>query len=263
MPLNWIDVTLLSFNVLLLLERVQLSWFPRCVPGPELAIALKGNPIVEWYLRHKCPELEEWLNKVVSTNTSNCDPSLDEIRRAEIAVMQSLNDLLVYAVDPAAYDAQPFHNWDSEELLSLSDYSGKTVIDVGAGTGRLTLTVAAVAAQVFAVEPVSNLRAYLRERATVKGLGNVYPVDGLITQIPFPDHFADITMGGHVFGDQPEKEYRELLRVTKHEGIIVLCPGNIDQDNSVHDFLVSHRFEWSKFEEPKDGTKRKYWTTVG
>ena len=32
MPVNWIDVTVLSFNTLLLLERVQLSWFPGWLP---------------------------------------------------------------------------------------------------------------------------------------------------------------------------------------------------------------------------------------
>lgn len=136
------------------------------------------------------------------------------------------------------------------------------MIDVGAGTGRLTLTVAPMAAHVFAVEPVSNLRIYLKAQATGKGLRNVFPVDGLITEIPFPDQFADITMGGHVFGDHPEEECRELLRVTKLGGMVILCPGNDDQDNTVHRFLVSQGFEWSRFEEPVDGTKRKYWKTM-
>ena len=66
-------------------------------------------------------------------------------------------------------------------------------------------------------------------------------------------------MGGHVFGDQPEAEYRELLRVTRQGGMIILCPGNSDLDNDRHRFLMDRGFEWSRFEEPRDGVKRKYW----
>ena len=40
MAVHWIDVTTLSFNVLLLLERVQISWFPGWLPEQDLAIAL-------------------------------------------------------------------------------------------------------------------------------------------------------------------------------------------------------------------------------
>jgi calcineurin-like phosphoesterase family protein len=69
-------------------------------------------------------------------------------------------------------------------------------------------------------------------------------------------------MAGHVFGEQPEKEYQEMLRVTKLGGMIILCPGNNDNDNSTHDFLISNDFEWSRFEEPSDGMKRKYWKTL-
>ncbi len=185
------------------------------------------------------------------------DPVL--IRQAEVDVLASMTDLMVYAVDPAIYDAQPFLNWDLQELLSLADFSGKTVIDVGAGTGRLALAVAGLAATVFAIEPVANLRTYLKRKALRQGIRNVYPVDGLITDIPFPDYFADITMAGHVFGDAPEAEYHELLRVTKPEGMLILCPGNSDKDNAVHDFLVGQGFNWSRFEEPRDGWKRKYW----
>ena len=115
---------------------------------------------------------------------------------------------------------------------------------------------------VFAVEPVANLRFYLKAKARRMGWVNVYPVDGLITDIPFPGKFADVTMGGHVFGEHPEQEYQEMARVTRPGGMIILCPGNDDRDDDTHHLLVSEGCHWSRFEEPRDGMKRKYWKTV-
>ena len=262
MSVNWMDVTSLPFNTLLLLERVQLGWFPGWAPETDLAIALRANPVVEWYLRHKCPQLNQWLDQVMTELPEIPLTDAEGIRQAEVAVLEAITDLLVYAVDPAVYDAQPFLGWDSNELTSLVDFTGKTVIDVGAGTGKLALLAAEVAEAVFAVEPVANLRYYLKAKAQRRGLINVYPVDGLITDIPFPGEFADVTMGGHVFGDHPEQEHQEMARVTKPGGMIILCPGNDDRDNDRHRFLVSEGFHWSRFEEPEDGMKRKYWKAV-
>jgi len=257
MPKEWMDVSHLSFLTILLLERVQLSWFPGWLPEDKLAIALKANPAVEWYLRHKCPELKDWLDRVMAAGQTTSDPAA--VRQAEIDILASITDFLVYVTDPAIYDTQPFLNWDSNELLCLADFSGKTVIDVGAGTGRLAFSVVDMAAAVFAVEPVANLRSYMKQKSTRLGIRNVYPVDGLITDIPFPNRFADIVMGGHVFGDDPEAEHAEMLRATKHGGMIILCPGNSDDNNDMHSFLVAQGFAWSRFEEPQEGWKRKYW----
>ncbi len=255
MPLNWLDVNILSFNSLLLLESVQISWFPAFKPPqPELATALRAHPAVEWFLRHKCPAVAPWLDELLAKNPQN----LPDLREAETAVLRTFEDLLVYAHDPAIYDAQPFLGWDSSELTRLADFAGKTVIDVGAGTGRLAF-LATDAHAVFAVEPVENLRSYMRRKAVERGLRNLFPVDGLITAIPFPDGFADITMGGHVFGEDPAQEYAEMRRVTRPGGQIILCPGNGDRDDDIHRFLLEHGFDWSRFEEPRDGWKRKYW----
>ena len=259
-PLDWLDVTDLSFNSLLLLERVQLSWFPGWVPERELGTALRANPVVEWYLRHKCPELGAWLDGVMSAAPTSND--VDSVRDAEETVMRSINDLLVYVVDPASYDARPFLEWDSRELTELVDFTGKTVIDVGSGTGRLALVAAPTAVAVFAVEPVGNLRRFLAEKARRQGFSNVYPADGLVTDVPFPNGFADVTMGGHVFGDDPQAEIREVLRVTKPGGTVIACPGNNDVDNETHRVFLAHGFDWSRFDEPEDGTKRKYWKRV-
>lgn len=258
MPLDWIDVRPLSFNSLLLLERVQLSWLPGWLPERELAIALRANPAVAWYMRHKCPEIAEWVDQV-EAQLGEETFSGDEIRDAEEKIMAAINDLLVYVVDPTRYDAQPFLGWDSAELTELLEWEGKRVIDVGSGTGRLALTIAPLAAEVFAVEPVANLRRYIAEKARRQGLNNVYTVDGIITDIPFPDQFADVTMGGHVFGDDPTEELDELCRVTRPDGWVVLCPGNNDRDDDIHALLVERGCAWSRFEEPEDGIKRKYW----
>lgn len=262
MPVNWIDVTDLSFNTLLLLERVQISWFPGWLPDEELAIALHANPAVEWYLRHKCSEIVPWLDNLLAAQASAPAPSTERIRQAETNILKRINDLVVYAVDPVIYDAQPFLGWDSNELRSVTDYSGKIVIDIGSGTGRLAFVAAEQACAVFAVEPVGNLRSYIKQKARSHHLSNVFPVDGIITDLPFPDGFADISMGGHVFGDRPEEEYTEMKRVTKPGGMLILCPGTSINETKAHEYLVSQGFSWSVFEEPRDGTKRKYWKYV-
>jgi SAM-dependent methyltransferase len=261
MPVNWIDVSNLSFNVLLLLEREQLAWLPGWLPESELALALRVNPAVEWYLRHKNPALDTWVDQVLPQ--ANPDATRQQIREAEETILRSINDLVVYAVNPQIYADQPFLRWDSTELSGLTDFRDRTVADVGSGTGRLTFIAAEEAAHaVFAVEPVGNLRIFVKEEARKRGLTNVYTMDGLITDLPFPDDFIDIVMGGHVFGDHPEAEHAEMVRVAKPGGMVILCPGNNDQDEGWHPFLIEKGFEWSRFEEPGDGIKRKYWKIV-
>lgn len=260
MPLDWIDISDLTFNTLLLLEREQLAWLPGWLPEPELAIALKANPAVAWFFKNKNPKLEAWVDSVLLKAAP--DPTPEKIRAAEEAILRSMNDLVCYAVDPGIYDQMPGLGWDSTELSSLTDFRGKTVVDIGAGTGRLAFVAAeACAHAVFAVEPVGNLRVFIKEKAHKSGLSNIYTMDGLITELPFPDQFIDIVMGGHVFGDAPGAEYAEMARVTRSGGMIILCPGNNDTDGDRHPFLVEQGFEWSRFEEPGDGMKRKYWKT--
>jgi SAM-dependent methyltransferase len=260
MPLDWIDTAQLSFNSLLLMEREQIRWFPGWLPESELSLALHANLAVEWYLRHKCPEVAPWLDRVMALSTPSGDRGA--IYAAEQSVLRSIEDLLVYALDPSIYDALPFLGWDDFELTGLVDFAGKIVLDIGSGTGRLGLIAAEGGALVFPVEPVGNLRRYLKEKTLRLGHREVYPVDGLITAIPFPDGFADVTMGGHVFGDAPEAECDELERVTRKGGMVILCPGNNDVDNPAHRLLLERGYRWSRFEEPGDGWKRKYWKTI-
>ncbi len=260
--LDWMDVSDLSFNALLLLEKMHLDYLPKMdIPREELAVALKGNPAVEWYLRNKTAGLNSWLDAVKEENAGSA-PTRERIRQAEIEVLENMNDWLVYVVNPEKYDQQSFLAWDSRELREIADFQNKRVLDLGAGTGRLTLVAAQEAAEVFAVEPVTSLREYLKKKSRDRGYSNIYVVDGLIEAIPFPGNFADIIMGGHVFGEYCLQEYREMLRVVKPGGKLVLCPGNNDCDNEIHEFLVSRGFQWSSFLEPGDGEKRKYWKTV-
>jgi SAM-dependent methyltransferase len=243
---------------------VQISWLPDWFNGrqDDLALALRANPTVAWYLGAKCPTVRPWLDALQQRAAALPPASSQDVRQAELNILDSMQDLLVYALDPAVYDAQPFLSWDDRELTSLVNFSGKTVLDIGAGTGRLALVAARTARLVYAVEPVENLRRYLREKARAQGFTNLYAVDGILTDLPFPAGFADVVLGGHVYGDQPEAEITEVLRVTRRGGMVIFCPGNRDVNNPAHACLVSLGFHWSRFEEPRDGSMRKYWKTV-
>jgi SAM-dependent methyltransferase len=258
MPLGWLDVSDIPFDAVALLERFQLRLLvARNEIRESLAVALRHNSSVTYCLRSKCPEISDRIDELLDGAP---DPSAGSfVREQERVILDSMQDWLLYLLDPAAYDALPFLGWDSQELLGLTDFRNKTVLDIGAGTGRLAFAVSPLARAVYACEPVGSLRDYVREKAENLSQANVYAVDGLITKIPFPDDSFDITMGAHVFGDEPVREHAEMARVTKPGGMLIHCPGNNDTDNERHAFLIEKGYAWARFEQPTDGTKRKYW----
>lgn len=255
---NWKkDIGEQPIDTMLLFEERQLLYLPEHGKDRELALVFRTRPHISWFIKNKAPELRKWVDDLIANYKVEDIP--DDMEAIERELICSMEDWVVYVTTPDDYHNQPFVNWDEEELTDLTDYSGKTVVDIGSGTGKLAFAVAHLSKHAYCIEPVHNLRKYLRNRAKREDLANVYVVDGLLEDIPLHDGFADIAMCGHVFGDFPETELNELERITKKGGLVVLCPGNVDKDNEIHDFLIEKGYEWSRFLEPDDGYKRKYW----
>ena len=259
--LGWLDVSKIDFNALLLFEPLHVRFISQRDPDENMGTALAAHPAVQWYLIQTYPPVKSFIEKCLALAKER--PSAEELRQAETAVLDSMHDWLIYVLDPAQYDQLEFLGWEDVSLLGMADFRGKIVLDVGSGTGRLAFTVAPEAQVVFAVEPVANLRRFLWKKREQLGFSNVFPVDGAMEQLPFPDSFADIIMSGHVFGDNFDAEYFEMYRVVQDGGLILLHPGtNANSENAAHEYLAGKGFEFDTFEEPGDGLKRKYWKTI-
>lgn len=259
--LGWLDVSHIDFNALLLLEPLHLRYLSERTPGETMGTALAAHPAVQWYMIQTYPPVKGYLEACLALAKAN--PSAEELRQAEIAILDSMHDWLIYVLDPSRYDCLEFLAWDDSSLLGMADFKEKIVLDIGSGTGRLAFTVAPEAQVVYAVEPVANLRRFLWNKKKLLGVENVYPIDGTMEQIPFPTNFADIIMSGHVFGDDFDAEYQEMFRVVQDGGLILLHPGtNANSENPAHQYLLDQGFMFDTFEEPGDGLKRKYWKTI-
>ena len=64
------------------------------------------------------------------------------------------------------------HRATAREIAILGVQPGETVLDMGAGTGRLAVPVARTAAHVTALDPSEGMLAILRERMAAEGLTN-------------------------------------------------------------------------------------------
>src|SRR5207237_9000996 len=79
-----------------------------------------------------------------------------------------------------------------------------TVLDVGAGSGRLTLPCAARAAEVLALEPAAGLRRELAAKLQRCGIANVRIIAGSDQAIPLPAGSVDVTVSCGDFGADRE-----------------------------------------------------------
>ena len=254
----------LEVEDLFLLESFQLSYLPGWIPEGPFSNVLYAYPAIRRHLTKKCPEIADFISKVMEDNKpATC---AEEVKKAEDELIWTIADLLVYNKCPDVYDSLEFHQWDFNEIMEITPLDEKVVVEGGAGTGKVTFRIAKYAHQVFAVEPVSRLRQYLRDKIASEGWENVFVMDGFLHSIPLPDNFADVLITSHALGWHLEKELPEFERITKPGGFIIHCPGTAlssGDDDPTHLALVSPKFGYrmSIYKEP-DGPKRKYWKKI-
>ena len=241
-----------------LLETFQLGYLPGWVPEAELASMLRVHPGIDAFMRKRNPDITDFLDRVLLENPCIGDGVDTAVQR----VLWTIADMLVYGKCPEVYDSLAFHGWDFGEILSIVSLEGATVLDAGAGTGRVAFEAALHAADVYAVEPVGRLRDFIRRKAGKRGYSNVHVTDGFLHSLPFSDGFFDVLITSHAIGWQLEEELPEMERVVCPGGFVIHCPGTLASEGSTGNHMVltspSWNYNYSVYEEA-DGSKRKYW----
>jgi SAM-dependent methyltransferase len=123
---------------------------------------------------------------------------------------------LVYELEPELWDAvsqaEPIH----PALLALLEIDGRRVLEVAAGSGRLTGYLCPRAAELVCVEPSSGLRRILVSRCPSADVRS-----GFFNALPIVDGWAELTVCCASFQPDPDAVV-ELERATKPGGVLAL-----------------------------------------
>ena len=96
------------------------------------------------------------------------------------------------------------------------------VVDVGAGTGLLTLAVAPQVKDVWAIDISPPMCEYLRTKASSAGLENVRVATASAVSLPLVDESADLVLSNYCFHHLSDADKRvalaEVFRVLKPGG---------------------------------------------
>lgn len=135
--------------------------------------------------------------------------------------------------------ARPSYPPDAVEwLVSRTGLGpGRTVADVGAGTGKLTRLLVGSGARVVAVEPVAEMRALIE---------GAEAVDGTAEELPFPDGSIDVVTVAQAFHwFDHARALPEIHRVLRPGGWLALVWNMRDLENplqrGVEDLLRPYR----------------------
>ena len=117
---------------------------------------------------------------------------------------------------PAADDYDRLRpQYPPEALRWALGERGLRVVDLGAGTGILTRTVAALGHEVIPVEPDARMRTRLEQASP-----QLTALDGRAEQIPLPDGSVDAVVAGQAYHwFDPEPAHAEIARVLRPGGV--------------------------------------------
>jgi SAM-dependent methyltransferase len=230
------------------------------VPQREFAAVLWANAAIKRFLITKHPPIADFIEDVLAhfgpaANQRELDAFSDKL-------VWEIADQFIYVKRPDIYDERVDHGWDFDEVTANILLDQKVVIDAGAGTGWVAFAAAQTAHLVFAVEPNTSLRQFIREKAARIGATNLYAIDGFLHTIPLPDGFADVLITSNAIGWQLADELPEIERVVKRGGYAIHLCASLDnaEDTPFHNGLTSPKwqYEFARYEET-DGWKIKYW----
>jgi SAM-dependent methyltransferase len=135
-----------------------------------------------------------------------------------------------FGLVPEAYErGRPEYPAAAVEVLvdRLGLGHGVRVLDLAAGTGKLTRALLATGAAVVAVEPVAEMRALLPD--------GIEALDGVAEAIPLPDEDVDaITCGQAFHWFRAEEALPEMRRVLRRGGGLALVANTRDETDELH-----------------------------
>lgn len=127
-----------------------------------------------------------------------------------------------FAAGADAYErGRPTYATESIDRLvaELGIEPGKRVLDLAAGTGKLTRQIAPAGAEIVAVEPIDEMRARL-----VASMPGIEAIAGTAEDIPLPNHSVDAVVVGQAFhwfdGIRAVSEIRRVLKPGGAVGMI-------------------------------------------
>ena len=108
------------------------------------------------------------------------------------------------------------------------------VVDVAAGTGKLTRTLAQIAGTLVAVEPDSVLRAVLHRQ-----LPDVTVLDGTAEELPLETASGDVACAGQAFHwFDLDRALDELARVLRPRGITIAAWNSPPEAGTWYDAVI-------------------------
>lgn len=141
-------------------------------------------------------------------------------------------------------------------MQDVASWSGRTVLDIGCGTGFHLPWFASTAAAVVGVEPHGDLAALARRRT--RRLPNVTVHQGTAQSLPLPDASVDVVHArwAYFFGPGCEPGLAELDRVVRRGGTAFV----IDNDPTRSTFGAWFR---RGYPEVDPVAVERFWSTRG
>ncbi|GAA3815558.1 class I SAM-dependent methyltransferase [Nocardioides panacisoli] len=142
-------------------------------------------------------------------------------------------------------------------MEARADWAGRTVLDLGCGTGFHLPRFAETAARAIGVEPHPDLLRLAARRT--RSLDNVTLLAGAAQDLPLPDASVDVVHArwAYFFGPGCEPGLAELDRVLRRGGVALV----IDNDGSRSTFGAWFRRGYAHLPAPAE--IERFWTTRG
>lgn len=140
---------------------------------------------------------------------------------------------LLYRLEPDLYERLVAAERLHPQVLAWLPRGVERIVEVGAGTGRLTLELVDRADEVVAIEPAAPLRAILeRKLARVPHGNRVRVIDGFFDRLPVADEFADLVVACSAMtpaaGHGGDTGLAEMERVCRPGGsVVIVWPNEI------------------------------------
>jgi SAM-dependent methyltransferase len=144
-------------------------------------------------------------------------------------------------------------------MHDLAPWDGRTLVDLGCGTGFRLPRYAETAATVIGVEPDPDLCAAAAAR--VAALPNVSVLAGSTAHLPMPDESADVVHAhfSYFLGGAAQAALREVMWVLRRDGALVV----VDNDYAEGEFADLLRRARGGYPTIDTADTRRWWSAHG